>query len=870
MATTYTPHYNLAKPDRGSTNWDAELNANFDAIDSMLYELELHTNATGNPHQTTYSDVGAAPVSHTHHGGDITGAVAEAINADTVDGLHFERHGNLLRFSSDGTTFVYAGDMVSADYDINGDKVVNAADYAAQAGNADTTDSYHANPNAVANTIAVRDASADLTARTFIATATHGTPPLTVQSQTVVQNLNADKVDGYDASAFALASHNHDTTYVRKSTADTITVAHTFDPSTASAPFILGTNAQGQLVTGLNADMVDGKHSTDFTPYASTSTTVPASTTKWVRIAQSTNNIGRNAGLFEVSWATSGYHGRVVFFAGCHYGQTSGTTLEQVHLSHFGSPCISQARIVYHTTYTGNYAYVELYCVNNSSSSTMTVEVKLIDSLGWSLITPIDGSIPSGYTSKSLTFARGFATTEQLKSSVATGTAPIVVDSTTVCSNLNADMVDGKHASELTRIITSNLTLSVPSQYSTIQAALDSIRDAFIPNNVYVTIQVASGTYTHTSQITVSHPCGSQIKIIGANPVTTTLTGVGTITGSAGNWSVPLQVQSASGIAVGDFVIVNGTTGTGDHYALRGVWEVTGVSGNTVTVKNTHRKSSFPSFTVSGGTVVALKTILRFNGCSGIIVYDATLGYLDNVAIVGNLTSDTRGIAAGKTIETQVRESGGVVVCGSNVGVSSFTNGLYACSGTIFAQGVASSGNVGSGFYAAFSGSINASSATASGNSSSGFYATYSGSINAPYATSSGNGSYGFCVVSSGSINAHYATSSGNGSYGLYATYSGSIYAPYATASSNSGHGFCATCSGSVFAPYATTSENGSCGFYATYSGSIYAPSTTASGNSTDYKAEKMGYIYVSGYQGSPTFSPAINTVGNYNAIITT
>jgi hypothetical protein len=623
VATTYTPHYNLAKPDRGSTNWDVELNANFETIDAMLYELELHTNATGNPHQTTYSDVGAAPVSHTHHGGDITGAVAEATNADTVDGLHFERYGNLLRFSSDGTTFVYAGDMVSADYDINGDKVVNAADYAAQAGNADTTDNYHANPNAVANTIAVRDASADLAARTFIATATHGTPPLTVQSQTVVQNLNAD-------------------------------------------------------------------------------------------------------------------------------------------------------------------------------------------------------------------------------------------------------MVDGKHASELTRIITSDLTLNVPSQYSTIQAALNSIRDAFIPNNVYVTIQVASGTYTHTSQITISHPCGSQIKIVGANPVTTTLTGVGTITGSAGNWSVPLQVQSASGIAVGDFVIVRDTTGTGDHYALRGVWEVTGVSGNTVTVKNTHRKSSFPSFTVSGGTVVALKTILKFNGCSGIVVYDATLGYLNNVAIVGNLTSNTRGIAAGKTTETQVRESGGVVVCGSNVGMSSFANGLYTCSGTIFAQGVASSGNASSGFFAAYSGSIYASYATASGNSSYGFYAGLSGSINASYATASGNSSYGFYAVHSGSINASYATASGNNNHGFFAAYSGSIYASYATASGNSGHGFSATVSGSIYAHYAIASGNSSRGFYAALLGSIYAPYSTATGNSTDYMAEKMGYIHVSGYQGSPTFSPALNTVGNYNAIITT
>ena len=80
----------------------------------------------------------------------------------------------------------------------------------------------------------------------------------------LVTGLNADTVDGQHASAFASSSHNHDTTYVRKGTADTITAVHTFNPSSAGAPFSLGTNAQGQLVTGLNADTVDGQHGDAF------------------------------------------------------------------------------------------------------------------------------------------------------------------------------------------------------------------------------------------------------------------------------------------------------------------------------------------------------------------------------------------------------------------------------------------------------------------------------------------------------------------------------------------------------------------------------------------------------------------------------
>lgn len=49
------------------------------------------------------------------------------------------------------------------------------------------------------------------------------------------------------------------TQYVHISNPRTIIAAHTFNPATPSAPFIIGPNASGQLVTGLNAEKVGGK-----------------------------------------------------------------------------------------------------------------------------------------------------------------------------------------------------------------------------------------------------------------------------------------------------------------------------------------------------------------------------------------------------------------------------------------------------------------------------------------------------------------------------------------------------------------------------------------------------------------------------------
>jgi len=375
-------------------------------------------------------------------------------------------------------------------------------------------------------------------------------------------------------------------------------------------------------------------------------------------------------------------------------------------------------------------------------------------------------------------------------------------------------------------VIKQNLTINVPADYPTIQAALDTLKYAWIPRDVTVTIQIAAGTYTHTSPIVVDHPCGSQARIIGATPITSTITGAGTVSGSAGNWSVPITVADVTGIQVGQYAIIRNTSGTGDHFAHRGIWEITAVdiATKTVTVKNTHRASTFPMATLSGGDFFVLTTVLKFTDCIGLRLYDKSLGYLDNVAIVGNNSASTTvGINVGYYNYRNVH--GGTINCGDYLGVNGFTVGFAAGNG----------------------GSIVGNALVASGNGGNGFYATSSGSIYAPSSTASGNGGTGFGAQHSGSIYAASSTASGNGVTGFYAPHSGSIDARSSTASGNRSNGFGAQ-----------------------YSGSIYAASSTASGNATDYKAEKMGYIYCAGYTGTPTFSPAVNTEGNYNAIITT
>ena len=72
------------------------------------------------------------------------------------------------------------------------------------------------------------------------------------------------------------------TQYMHNTTARTVTAQHTFNPVAASAPFILGANATGQLVTGLNADLLDGLHSTSFQAASTQLSTVSALATAGV------------------------------------------------------------------------------------------------------------------------------------------------------------------------------------------------------------------------------------------------------------------------------------------------------------------------------------------------------------------------------------------------------------------------------------------------------------------------------------------------------------------------------------------------------------------------------------------------------------
>ncbi|MBB6673028.1 pyocin knob domain-containing protein [Cohnella nanjingensis] len=107
------------------------------------------------------------------------------------------------------------------------------------------------NPNA--NTIAKRGPTGNLAGQVLVSQIPTGTAPLTVASQTVVTNLNADMVDGWHVSTTAAAS----TVAGRDSLGDITAQRFIAAMETGTAPFIVLSTT---VVPNLNADMVDGYH----------------------------------------------------------------------------------------------------------------------------------------------------------------------------------------------------------------------------------------------------------------------------------------------------------------------------------------------------------------------------------------------------------------------------------------------------------------------------------------------------------------------------------------------------------------------------------------------------------------------------------
>lgn len=146
--------------------------------------------------------------------------------------------------------------------------------------------------------------------------------------------------------------------------------------------------------SGLDADSVDGM--------GSQRKYVADAGTGWIRIAQAPETQYRIGGLFMITHGN--YPATLLLSAAVNGGSANSVVLNVLQYCPYSfSSSMTKARIVYHPTPTGNYAYLEIYVGGTATG----LDVRLFDALqtNWSLIDPVAGSIPAGYSAQEIVLA---------------------------------------------------------------------------------------------------------------------------------------------------------------------------------------------------------------------------------------------------------------------------------------------------------------------------------------------------------------------------------------------------------------------------------------------------------------------------------
>lgn len=152
-----------------------------------------------------------------------------------------------------------------------------------------------------------------------------------------------------------------------------------------------------------------------------TTSATTAATAGWYRIATTTSSINNNLGQFTIQANPSGKHCLAIINAGISFGYTDGVNLQQIsYVKYATTPILTKARIVYHSTYSGNYAYLEVY-VSSATATTISVQ---FNGFGWTLVEPSTaGSVPSGYSTKEITFVSNSIVSNLSGKATSAGTA---------------------------------------------------------------------------------------------------------------------------------------------------------------------------------------------------------------------------------------------------------------------------------------------------------------------------------------------------------------------------------------------------------------------------------------------------------------
>lgn len=279
-----------------------------------------------------------------------------------------------------------------------------------------------------------------ITAETFESDVATGTAPFTVASTTVVTNLNADYLDGQHGSYYAV-----DSEVLKKDGSVALTAnwdaggyeirAETFesDVATGTAPLTI---ASTTLVTNLNADLLDGQHASYFS----------AVTNVVLRDGSQALTADWDAGSFKITaqqFESDIATGTAPFIVA---STTVVTNLNADKLDGYDAADIDYSFVSGNDAAT-DVTGAELETLSDGSNA----DALHVHTMASGISDESNYLLAAGSRALTANWDAGSfkITAQQFESDIATGTAPLVVASTTVVTNLNADKLDGYDAADI-------------------------------------------------------------------------------------------------------------------------------------------------------------------------------------------------------------------------------------------------------------------------------------------------------------------------------------------------------------------------------------------------------------------------------------
>jgi len=193
------------------------------------------------------------------------------------------------------------------------------------------------------------------------------------------------------------------------------------------------------------------------------------------------------------------------------------------------------------------------------------------------------------------------------------------------------------------RVLEANRTVTVKSSggdFTTVASAISYAQSVVRPQNAKLIIEVDDGTWNIPT--TLSGVTGNNFFIKGKNTYAKALTSIDSSSGAAGAWTLVLNLNDVTNVAVNDYVVIDTTTGGTLPSYIRGVFKITGVDAvnNRITVTSKHKAATAPSGAVAG-TATIMKTVFNFtHGGNGFEAWDASFLALQDVVLVGSTGGD--------------------------------------------------------------------------------------------------------------------------------------------------------------------------------------------------------------------------------------